>query len=245
MSLWGQPSNARSVYNRFLPTSIQRAQVQQGYSKGARWSKMTDPAGRSAPGQINDLLLWQQPHPLVFAEYEYRAAPTRDTLLGWRTVVHETADWMADYAWWNASSGVYDLGPPMYVVSEDTAPNATRNAAFELAYWRLGLGIAERWMDRLGEPVPPEWTEVKEKLAPLPVQGGLYAVYEGIPTDFWVTEEYTNDHPALTGLLGWLPPTPGLDSLIAKATAEKVWTSWNITNCWGYVHVYPCNLACN
>ena len=70
-------------------------------------------------------------------------------------------------------------------------------------------------------------------LAPLPVEGGLYAVYEGIPEDFWDTAEFTNDHPALVGLHGWLPRTADVQLDIAKATAEKVWTSWNISNCWG------------
>uniref|UniRef100_D8QLA6 Glycoside hydrolase family 65 protein n=1 Tax=Schizophyllum commune (strain H4-8 / FGSC 9210) TaxID=578458 RepID=D8QLA6_SCHCM len=150
------------------------------------------------------------------------------------TVVRATADWMASYAWWNASAGVYDLGPPMYVVSEDTHPNATRNPAFELAYWRLGLGIAERWMEELGEEVPASWTEVRENLASLPVHDGKYKVYEDIEDDFWTREEYTNDHPALTGLYGWLPETSGLDLGIAKTTAESVWSSWNISNCWGW-----------
>ncbi|KAL1718587.1 Six-hairpin glycosidase-like protein [Schizophyllum commune] len=152
----------------------------------------------------------------------------------WAPVVRATADWMASYAWWNASAGVYDLGPPMYVVSEDTRPNATRNPAFELAYWRLGLGIAERWVEDLGEEVPAAWTEVRENLASLPVHEGKYKVYEDIEDDFWTREEYTNDHPALTGLYGWLPETAGLDIDVAKATAESVWSSWNISNCWGW-----------
>ncbi|KAL1726528.1 Six-hairpin glycosidase-like protein [Schizophyllum commune] len=152
----------------------------------------------------------------------------------WAPVVRATADWMASYAWWNESAGVYDLGPPMYVVSEDTRPNGTRNPAFELAYWRLGLGIAERWMADLGEEVPAAWTEVRENLASLPVHAGKYKVYEDIENDFWTREEYTNDHPALTGLYGWLPETAGLDIDVAKATAESVWSSWNISNCWGW-----------
>lgn len=41
------------VYERFLPTSIERASL-QGY-KGARWGKESDPTGRSAPGEINSL----------------------------------------------------------------------------------------------------------------------------------------------------------------------------------------------
>lgn len=231
---WDLLGRSVNVYSRFLPTSIERAQSQEGYKHGARWSKMTDPTGRSAPGEINELLIWQQPHPLVFAEYEYRATQSRETLERWQDVVYETADWMANYARYNTSTGVHDLGPPMYVVSEDTSPNVARNPAFELAYWRLGLDLAQAWMERLGEEVPVAWGEVKENLAPLPIEDGLYAVYEGIESDFWTTTEYTNSHPALAGLYGWLPQTSNVSLEIAKATAERVWATWNITNLWGW-----------
>ena len=234
---WDLLDRASGSYAQFLPTSLARAQIQEGYPTGARWSKMTDPTGRSAPGEINELLIWQQPHPLVFAEYEYRATRARATLEKWRDVVRATADWMAVYARRNASTGFFDLGPPMYVVAEDTAPNATRNPAFELAYWRFGLERASTWMERLGEDVPSAWTEVQQNLAPLPIEAGLYAVYEGIPSDFWDTPTYTNDHPALVGLYGWLPQTANVSLDLAKATAEKVWTTWNMSNCWGYVGI--------
>ncbi|EIN05583.1 hypothetical protein PUNSTDRAFT_54946 [Punctularia strigosozonata HHB-11173 SS5] len=236
-ALWGNwdlLKRATPVYQRFLPTSVERAQVQQPWSAGARWGKMSDPSGRSAPGEINELLIWQQVHPLVFAEYQYRAFPNRSTLKEWRDVVVATADWMAAFAWWNQTTKVYDLGPPMYVVSEDTSPNVTVNPAFELAYWRFGLGLAETWMKRLGEKPPAAWSTVKANLAPLPIENGLYAVYEGIEHDFWADPAYTNDHPALVGLHGWLPPTPGLNLTTAKATIEQVWTTWNITNSYGW-----------
>lgn len=60
----------------------------------------------------------------------------------------ETAQWMAEFAWWNYTTSRFDLGPPMYPVSEDTPPNSTINTAFELSYWRLGLDLATRWMER-------------------------------------------------------------------------------------------------
>jgi hypothetical protein len=233
-ALWNNTeflSRSSKVYSEFLPTAIDRAQGEQGWSSGARWPKMTDPSGRSAPGEINELLLWQQPHPLVFAKYEYRSDPTNSTLQKWEDIVRETANWMSEVAFLNESTGVYDLGPPAFVVSEDTQPNSTINPAFELAYWRLGLQIAVDWMEALGEEVPAKWTTVKENLAPLPVTNRTYDVYQGL--DFWTDPDYHNDHPALTGLYGWLPETPGLDPIIAKATAEKVWVTWNISNCWG------------
>lgn len=233
-------STCTSVYQRFLPTSIARAQVQQGWPSGARWPKMTDPSGRSAPGEINNLLIWEQPHPVIFATYQRRAtvpgtAEERAVLERWRDVVQATADWMAVFAFWNTTTNVYDIGPPMYVVSEDTSPNVTMNPAFELAYWRLGLNLATEWMQALGEndSVWGAWQDVSSKLAPLPVQNGTYAVYEGILEDFWTDPEFTNDHPAMTGLYGWLPPTPGLDIDIVNATTQKVWSHWNVSSFWG------------
>ncbi|OCH88022.1 hypothetical protein OBBRIDRAFT_116454 [Obba rivulosa] len=231
---WDLLYRSLDVYSRFLPTSLQRAQIQEGFSTGARWSKMTDPSGRSAPGEINELLIWQQPHPLVFAEYEYRATQSRTTLEKWRNVLHATADWMSVYARKNTSTGFYDLAPPLYVVAEDTDPNATWNPAFELAYWRFGLGMAQTWMTRLGEDSPDAWGEVKEHLAPLPIENGTYVVYEGIESDFWTDPTFINDHPALVGLYGWLPQTSNVSIDIAKTTAEKVWQYWNISNCWGW-----------
>lgn len=234
-SNWDLLDRASGTYARFLPTSFERSQIQQGWPAGARWGKMSDPSGRSAPGEINELLIWQQPHALILAEYAYRKSPTRATLEQWAPIVHATADWMAVFAFSNQSTGEYDLGPPMYVVAEDTDPLVTRNPAFELAYWRFGLQLASTWMQRLGEAVPTNWTQVHDSLAPLPVSNGTYAVYEGIEEGFWDDPTYINDHPSLVGLNGWLPPTPGLDLSIANTTMQKVWTHWNISNCWGCV----------
>jgi hypothetical protein len=153
---------------------------------------MTDPSGRSSPGEINNLLIWQQPHPLILATYERRSFPEDASVLSkWRDVVFETADFMASFAWFNESTGVYDIGPPMYPVAEDTNPNVTRNPAWELAYWRLGLDIASEWMTDLGEGVPQNWKDVRENLAPLPIQDGYYSIYEDAPEDFWDMPEFT------------------------------------------------------
>lgn len=178
------------MYDQFLQSSYERA-ASQGY-KGARWGKMTDPSGRSAPGEINSLLIWQQPHPMYFAEVEYRSFPNDTTLESWDEVLTASADFMASFAWFNHSTGVYNLGPPMYPVSENTNPNATINPTFELAYWRFGLDIAIKWKERQGQSVPDDWVAVRDKLAPLPVVDNTYPVYEGIP-NMWFDNATTND----------------------------------------------------
>lgn len=239
--LWGHQDlimrSLSHLYFDFLPTSYERA-ARQGWA-GAHWGKMSDPSGRSAPGEINSLLIWQQPHPLQFAEYLYRFNPSsRETLLHeWEEIVTATADFMASYAWWNASSGHYDLGPPMYTVAETTSPNVTRNPTFELAYWRFGLGLASQWKERLGKPVPEQWTHVMENLAPLPLQSGAYALYEGA-LDTWTNPNITEDHPASLMIYGWLPgpSIPGLNfsQSVFDKTLELTQQTWNFTYSFGW-----------
>lgn len=223
------------TYQRFLQSSINRAAA-QGYA-GARWGKMTDPTGKSAPGEINVLLIWQQPHVMHFAEYVYRAFPNSKTLREWDEIVTATADFMASYAWWNATTHVYDLGPPMYPVSENTIPNATVNPTFELAYWRFGLDVAIQWKERQGVSVPKEWVVVRDNLAPLPVINNTYAVYEGIP-DMWKEGTATvQDHPAMAGIYGLLPPQstgPPANLTVMRNTAELIRNLWELEDVYGW-----------
>ncbi|KAI1173177.1 Six-hairpin glycosidase-like protein [Nemania sp. FL0916] len=236
---WGRYSllwrSIPRMYDAFLPSSIDRASA-QGYG-GARWGKMTDPTGRSAPGEINSLLIWQQPHAMYFAETEYLAFPGAQTLDKWDDVLTATADFMASYAFYNSSTSVYDLGPPMYPASENTAPNATVNPAFELAYWRFGLDVAITWKQRQHRPVPKSWTDVRDKLAPLPTAGDAFALYEGIP-DMWAPNSTSvTDHPAMSAIFGLLPPPssgPPLNMTIVKNTATKIRDLWTWDDCWGW-----------
>ncbi|KAK4618449.1 hypothetical protein CLAFUR0_11938 [Fulvia fulva] len=219
------------VYERFLDSSIERAGG-QGY-RGARWGKMLDPSGRSAPGEINSLLIWQQPHALHFAEYEWRDSPTVATLQKWNNVLFQTAEFMADYAYWNQSTSRFDLGPPIYPVSENTNPNMTINAAFELAYWRFGLGVAIEWQKRQSKPVLDHWERVYSNLAPLPVSDDTYVIYEGIP-DMWNNSTYTEDHPSMLGLYGWLPPQQGFNISVMENTYQHVLHRWNLSYSYGW-----------
>ncbi|KAK8008196.1 hypothetical protein PG991_010747 [Apiospora marii] len=208
------------IYERFLQSSRERAR-RMGWA-GARWPKMTESVtGRSSPGGINGLLMWQQPHPMYLAMLAYQGSSNsskRETLERWDPILTATADYMASYAWKNETSGFYDLGPPAYGVTENTPPTESLNLAYELAYWHYGLRVAQHWKTLLGRPVPEAWTRVSENLAPLPTTTDAgtgevyYAVYEGLNSTWWTDGDakLTGDPRSLVMLQGILPDLPPL-----------------------------------
>ena len=222
--------NYLNVYKDFMPKALERAKS-EGRS-GARWLKCTGNFNREWPGSAHAYLIWHEPHPIYFAEMQYRQKPAPETLEKWKDVVLNTADYMADYLFYDKKTKQYVLGPPVVVVSENTDPLQTINPIFELGYFRYGLRTALEWADRLGlsEKRTKKWKEVLSKMAPLPVADGVYTTYEGIP-DMWT--KYTYEHPALTGVYGMLPGD-GVDQPTFKRTLEKVSKEWQFNRIWGW-----------
>ena len=222
--------NYLNVYKDFMPKALERAKS-EGRS-GARWPKCTGNFNREWPGSAHAYLIWHEPHPIYFAEMQYRQKPAPETLEKWKDVVLNTADYMADYLFYDKKTKQYVLGPPVVVVSENTDPLQTINPIFELGYFRYGLRTALEWADRLGlsEKRTKKWKEVLSKMAPLPVAHGVYTTYEGIP-DMW--PKYTYEHPALTGVYGMLPGD-GVDLPTFKRTLEKVCKEWQFNRIWGW-----------
>jgi hypothetical protein len=225
---WPELERSLGIYNQLLAGAKQRAK-EEGY-QGARWPKCIGPNGREWPHEIHALLIWQQPHPIFFAELDYRAHPTPATLKKWWPVVEATADFLSSYAFWDANTRRYVLGPPVVLASENTDYKTTTNPTFGLGYWRFGLRTALEWRKRLGLPRKPEWQKVLNGLAPLPVQDGLYVLHEGVQ-DMWTRWNF--EHPALTAVFGLLPGD-GVDKPTMERTLDKVSTTWNFNRTWGW-----------
>jgi len=111
---------------------------------------MVGPDGRRTPGSINPFIIWQQPHPIYYAELLYQSSSRRSTLERYRAIVHETAEFMASFASWDSSSRRYVLGPPVFPAQEVYGRMRARiiNPTFELAYWQWSLSIAQKWRHR-------------------------------------------------------------------------------------------------
>lgn len=231
--LWGRQKyidGYLATYKSFLPEARERA-ASEG-RKGAKWPKCTANFNREWPCEPHAMLIWQQPHPIWFAEQEYRANPSRQTLDKWTEIVVASADYMADYPFWDKEGKRFVLGPPVIPVSENTKMEETMNPVFELSYWRYGLRIAIKWASRTRVPGRKvrHWKSVLEKLSALPVEDGCYITHERME-DMW--GRYNFEHPALTGMYGWLPGD-GVDKETFRRTFYKVLDSWQMDRIWGW-----------
>ena len=222
---WPMADKAVGCYQRFTPAA-RALSAQLGYT-GLKWPKSVGPEGRSAPWVGNQVLLWKEPHPIFFAELDYRLHPTPATLEKWTNIVFGTAEHMADYPTLDAKTGVYSLAfdmPP----SEKAIWNDT---VFDLAYWRWGLDQAQVWRQRLGLARNAHWDEVRTHLAPMPVSDGVFVDYAGCKNTYTKTAW---EHPDPIGVFGMLPPIEGVDTETAHHTVLKVWTTWNWDRTWGW-----------
>jgi len=232
-ALWNRPwmlENSLGWYHDILPEARELARS-QGYD-GARWPKCVARAGVNAPCYIEPFLIWQQPHPIYYAELLYSIRKDRETLERYRDIVFESAAFMASYAEWDGERNRYVLGPPVAPAQELYDHAVTMNPTFELAYWAFGLTVANRWRERLGLSRIEKWDHVLSHLSALPVVEGLYVAAETVPGTF-NNHEGIDDHPTMLASLGILP---GLmtDPETMRRTLHEVVRHWNWETTWGW-----------
>ncbi|MDT8301012.1 MAG: hypothetical protein RQ760_05965 [Sedimentisphaerales bacterium] len=215
-------------YESIMPKAKATAEL-QGY-KGVRWPKMVSPDGRDSPSSVGVFLIWQQPHPIYYAELCYRAHGDRKTLERYRQIVFETAEFMASYPVWDHINQRYVLGPALIPAQESYGRYKTSaiNPTFELAYWHWALETAQKWRQRLGLERNPDWDKVIKNLSQPTVREGLYTGIETSPYTI------TRDHPSMLCAIGFLPQTPLIKSDVMKRTLENVFKVWDWPSTWGW-----------
>lgn len=230
-ALWNRlPLLEKSLgwYTSILPGARELAKS-QGY-RGARWPKMVGPEGRDSPSPVGPLLIWQQPHPIFYAELCYLSRASRATLARYRAIVFETAEFMASYAYYENERRGFVLGPPVIPAQENHPARETWNPTFELAYWSFGLRVAQRWRERLGMKRDLHWERVINQLSPLTAREGVYLAHENCPQTF---TERNHDHPSMLGALGMLSGR-GVDGETMRRTLKRVMKEWQWDTTWGW-----------
>jgi len=239
---WGridEVKKALEYYKKILPAAKEIAKSQE-YS-GARWPKMCDPSGKNTPSSIAVLLLWQQPHPIMFAELVRRAfcennrdgKKSAEILREYREIITETAEFMKSFLHWEPSTaggGRYLLGPPYIPAQERHDPKIVLNAAYELEYFRWGFKTADEWLCRLGEK--KRYGEIIEKLSLPAEKDGLYLAHENCPDTFSKLPFYT-DHPSMTAMYGILN-SEKIDPKKMSATLDKILEVWDKKTFYGW-----------
>ncbi|KAK7443650.1 hypothetical protein Landi51_08998 [Colletotrichum acutatum] len=160
-----------------------------------------------------------------------RANQSRETLQRWDRVITSTAQYMASFAWFDSSSGKYDLGPPIQGVTENSSPTEISNLAYELAYWQWALNAACDWKKRLEQNCSPTWSRVAENMASPPEYDGLFApwVGGGVNASWWDNPQLNKDPRSVIMLQGMVPDTPltlKVSPEVGVRTADKVWDVW-------------------
>lgn len=232
-ALWGRPElleKSLAWYQAIMPLAAAEAK-RQGY-RGVRWPKMVGPDGRESPSSVGVFLIWQQPHPVYFAELLYRSQPNSKTLNKYKDVVFQTADFLASFAKWDSVTNRYVLGPPLIPAQECHRPEKTMNPPFELAYWRFGLATALKWRERLYLKPDSTWAAVLAGLAALPARDGLYVNAETDQATF-TDSTRRRDHPTLLAAYGMLADKT-VDIETMRRTLKKVLADWQWSSTWGW-----------
>ena len=238
---WNRPEFLENQMNYYksIKDSSESVANKQGF-KGLRWPKMVGPQGMNSPSSVGSYLIWQQPHYIYYAELLYNVNPEK-ALREYSNLVFETADFMADFAQYDAQKNVYNLLPPLIPAQEHWKRETTTNPPFELAQWHWTLKTAIKWKERLGEEVDPKWKDVFEKLA---VPDTLNGVYLGIAGayDSYTNHDNMTDHPMVLGMLGVLPYWDAIDNIKLKNTYDTILAKWDWPSTWGWD--YPMVAMC-
>lgn len=175
-ALWNKPEYLEPLLLWYRDTAMPKAAEiagRQGF-EGVRWMKMTDPSAEESPSNIGSFLIWQQPHVIYMAELVYRVRPSEEFLREYADVIFRTAEFMASFVNYDEQGGRYVIQGAC-AANESYDEESTLNPAFEVAYWHFGLGVAQKWRERLGLERNARWDEIMAGLPPLATSpDGIY-----------------------------------------------------------------------
>ena len=229
---WGRPKlleRSLAWYEEILPRACGTAQS-QGLS-GARWPKQVGPDGRESPSDIGSLLIWQQPHPIYYAELLHRANAQNSSaqtalVARWSNLVSATAAFMADLV--EERDGTFHLPAPVMPAQEFYDARTTEDPTFELAYWWWAIETAQQWRERQGHERDPSWTRVQDGLSRPHIEDDHYSAIGSEPFT------RVDDHPSMLAAFGFVPWTPLVEAPLMQSSLRWVRETWDWDTAWGW-----------
>lgn len=236
LPLWGKPElleKSLQWYIEHLDTA--KANARCNYFQGARWPKMVAYDGIDSPSRIATLLIWQQPHILYMLMVLFKTTCDMKYLEDYKSIIYETALFMADFVYWNDEKACYEIKGPVIPVQEEHAPMDTLNPMFEVSYWSFGLEIAAEMLSVLAleeeeRKTVERFKAISKKMAPLPEHEGIYMAHENCPDTFL---NYNKDHPSMVMSYG-LIHDKHVDKNKMKATYKEILDKWHYPSLWGW-----------
>ena len=239
-ALWGHPElleKSLDWYIEFLDEAKKLAASYGDGNIGARWPKMIGPEGRETPNKINPFILWQQPHIIYMCELLYRTNPTDSILNKYKALVMETANFLADFPYWDEQEKRYIIGPPVQPMEELHSPELNYNPTCELSYWNFGLKTAKKWRERLGMEPVKKWDHLTNHLSPLPMVEACNNQKAYVSSEsekgIWRNCKMRQQHPSMLWAKGVIPGAM-VDDKIMNNTLYCTKTTFNFDAIWGW-----------
>ena len=231
---WGRPEILEKKMNWYFRAEkiAEKIAKRQGF-EGLRWQKMTDNDGQETSSSVGSYLIWQQPHYIYFAEQILKEKNQKAILEKYYPLIEKTADFIADFAFFDPNLKRYILGPGVIAAQERFDPKVTFNPTYELAYWRWGLETAQKWRNKMGFPENKKWQMVLDNLSPLPIENDIYLGAESAK-DSYTNPYLMTDHPSVLGAFGMLPATKDINPEVMENTLNLIWEKWHWDDTWGW-----------
>jgi protein-glucosylgalactosylhydroxylysine glucosidase len=231
---WGHPDILEKQLDWYFTAynGAKKIAERQGY-KGVRWQKMTDHHGGETSSSVGSYLIWQQPHVIYLVDLLHRIQGSKFDLKKYIPLINGTAEFMADFAYFDPTSKKYKLGPGVIAAQERFDPKYTYNPTFEVEYWKWALAKAQKMNAQLNLPTYDKWQHVIDHLPNPIVKDGLYLGAETAP-DSYTNQNLLTDHPSVMGIYGMLPAQKGFDNKIFLNTMNKIDSVWHWSDTWGW-----------
>jgi len=215
-------------YELILPKA-RAAAARQGIRRRALAEDRTSPTGDESPSNVGPFLVWQQPHPIFYAElaYRQRSGPRDARQVPWARSSSRRRNSWRRFLPGNTQQQRFVLGPPLQCAQETYPKDRTQQLHLRAELLPLGPADGQAWA-RAARPAPRARVEPRHPAgSEKPARRRRQVPVRPEPrTDTYATPEVATDHPSRCGSarglagIGHRPADDGADVRMDLGTLE-------------------------